>query len=309
MVEALDAAASTITIEARERPRTGPDRNRVTQHHAVLRAVRRCPGGWPRDRRERGWGAAEPPSCPSRPSRRTAGSECRSTPPGCLRRDAAESHAVRTSTPPVSAAIRRRGRFAVLRTPDPLVAVRRVAIDHWLGPPTRKHGDIDISTLRPNLPILLTALLPQMQPFAATGGHLLPLTEDIDDAVHNIRVRDSHCDRWVLQVNLEEGDETRWRYRRDPRVTLPWDRAVAPVRSPRPERLPHSCCGSRATPPSGRARPRHRPRHAVRATMVACGGEHRPPDVVMAARPSAGPPGRRALTPGATSSGTDIGWR
>ena len=106
------------------------------------------------------------------------------------------------------------------------------AIDHWLGATTRSHGDIDVSTLRPDLPALLGVLPSRMRPYGAAGGQLVPLADVIDDpAVHNIWVHDRHRDGWVLQINVEEGDEGLWRYRRDPRVTLPWDRAVAVVRS------------------------------------------------------------------------------
>ncbi|MGK5742717.1 nucleotidyltransferase domain-containing protein [Micromonospora sp. URMC 103] len=105
------------------------------------------------------------------------------------------------------------------------------AIDHWLETTSRHHGDIDVSTLRPALPALLDSMSARLRPFAAMNGHLLSLAEHLDDpALHNIWLRDEKRDRWVLQINLEDGDEAVWRYRRDPRITLPWSRAVAPVR-------------------------------------------------------------------------------
>lgn len=33
----------------------------------------------------------------------------------------------------------------------------------------------------------------------------------------------------MLQVNVEDGTPTRWLYRRDPRLQLPWDQAVLDV--------------------------------------------------------------------------------
>lgn len=103
------------------------------------------------------------------------------------------------------------------------------AIDHWLGRTTREHGDLDVSTLRPDLPRLLAAL-PRLEPLAAIAGHLHPLADRADDPeLRNIWLRDA--DRWVLQVNLEPGDDRQWRYRRDPRLTLPWDRAVVAVQA------------------------------------------------------------------------------
>jgi hypothetical protein len=106
------------------------------------------------------------------------------------------------------------------------------AIDHRLGATSRAHGDIDISTLRPALPALLAGLPAGLRPFAARNGHLLPLAEHLDDPeLHNIWVHDRGRDRFVLQINLEDGDDTVWRYRRDPRITLPWSRAVDLVRT------------------------------------------------------------------------------
>jgi Aminoglycoside-2''-adenylyltransferase len=105
------------------------------------------------------------------------------------------------------------------------------AIDHWLGITTRRHGDIDISTLRPDLPALLAHLPPQLRPYAAIDGQLVPLSDVEDPRLHNIWVLDVHRDRWILQINLEEGDQALWRYRRDTRITLPWDRAVGLVGS------------------------------------------------------------------------------
>ena len=139
------------------------------------------------------------------------------------------------------------------------------AVDHWSGRTTRRHGDIDVSTLRPDLPALLDRLPPHLRPFGALGGRLLPLAECVD-AVHNVWVRDG-C-RWVLQINLEEGDGTGWRYRRDPRITLPWDRAVALVR-----RLP---TGSPATQLLWKARyPRPRDEHDLDAALAALTADDR----------------------------------
>jgi hypothetical protein len=58
-------------------------------------------------------------------------------------------------------------------------------------------------------------------------GWFRPLAAHADDpSLRNVWVRDVSSDRWVLQINLEAGDSV-WRYRRDPRVTVPWDRAVS----------------------------------------------------------------------------------
>jgi hypothetical protein len=104
------------------------------------------------------------------------------------------------------------------------------AIDHWLGRTTRTHGDIDVSTLRSGVQQLLAVLPTGLEPVAAMSGELRRLADHVDDpALRNIWVRDG--EHWVLQINVEDGDERCWRYRRDPRITLPWDRAVADVRT------------------------------------------------------------------------------
>ncbi len=97
------------------------------------------------------------------------------------------------------------------------------AIDHWAGTVSRSHGDIDISTLGPALPALLGSLPGHLEPFAAMDGDLYPLALRLDDpGLHNIWFRDRRHGRWVLQLNIEAGDRAAWRYRRDPRIALPW---------------------------------------------------------------------------------------
>lgn len=104
------------------------------------------------------------------------------------------------------------------------------AIDHWVGRVTRAHADIDISALRPTLTAVLHVLPAHLEPFAAIQGRLHPLASRIDDpTLRNIWLRDETSGHWVLQVNLEDGDEEVWRYRREPRLTLPWAAAVRQV--------------------------------------------------------------------------------
>jgi hypothetical protein len=103
-------------------------------------------------------------------------------------------------------------------------------IDAWLGRATREHGDIDVSVLRADWPVLAAALPARLGPFAAVDGELSPLPGGpAPGAVHNIWIRDAGSGSWVLQVNLEEGDERVWRYRRDPSVSRAWSRAVESV--------------------------------------------------------------------------------
>jgi Aminoglycoside-2''-adenylyltransferase len=101
------------------------------------------------------------------------------------------------------------------------------AVDHWLGRATREHGDIDVSTLGPALPAVLRHLPGHLHAFAAVDGRLSPFASRADDPeVHNLWIQDGRTGRWVLQVNIEAGDQTAWRYRRAPRIALPWASAV-----------------------------------------------------------------------------------
>lgn len=104
------------------------------------------------------------------------------------------------------------------------------AIDHWLGRTTRPHGDIDVSVVRAEWARLIAELPSHLEPYAAIDGNLLALADWADSPrLRNIWLRDSRTDRWVLQVNIEEGDAA-WRYRRQPWIELSWHSAVRIVR-------------------------------------------------------------------------------
>lgn len=112
-----------------------------------------------------------------------------------------------------------------------------VALDHWLGTYTREHGNIDASTTIADLPQLLQDL---PAPFSAwaPGDGVLPWAEaDMDADLQPIRIHDDATGAWVLQVDVEDGTDRVWVYRRDPRLQLPWDRAVWPWVSSAPALL------------------------------------------------------------------------
>lgn len=105
------------------------------------------------------------------------------------------------------------------------------AIDHWLGRQTRDHGDTDVSVARSDWLMLVEHLPAHLEPHAAVDGELLPLAAwTTNPRLHNIWVRDTTTDRWVLQINIEEGSD-RWLYRRDPRVSASWEEAIRTIRS------------------------------------------------------------------------------
>src|SRR5690606_11180231 len=66
--------------------------------------------------------------------------------------------------------------------------------------------------------------------WVAIDGALVPFADapaDID--LQPVRIHDDEQGAWVLQVNVEDGAPRAWVYRRDPRLTLPWDRAVLDI--------------------------------------------------------------------------------
>ncbi|WP_341933398.1 hypothetical protein MRBLWO14_002412 [Microbacterium sp. LWO14-1.2] len=107
-----------------------------------------------------------------------------------------------------------------------------VALDRWVGREIRKRGDVDISVIRDDLPALVRALPDRFSAWAAIGDdcdHLLfrDVPEDAD--VHRVKILNDSSTEWVLQVNVEDGGERAWVYKRDPRLQLPWDRAVRDI--------------------------------------------------------------------------------
>jgi hypothetical protein len=98
-----------------------------------------------------------------------------------------------------------------------------VALDLFLGYESRPHSDIDVSVRRSDWDALAPHLAGRLDVHAASGGVLAPLREcPLTDAVHNLWAREHGGDAWRVQVNLEPGDDARWYYRRDRRVSRAW---------------------------------------------------------------------------------------
>lgn len=102
-----------------------------------------------------------------------------------------------------------------------------VALDLWLGEPIRPRENIDVSTTARDLTELIDALPLHLKAWASIEDELVALADaPVDADVQPLRVYDSERGAWVLQINLEDGIDRAWLYRRDPRLQLPWDRAV-----------------------------------------------------------------------------------
>jgi hypothetical protein len=118
-------------------------------------------------------------------------------------------------------------------------------LDMWLGRVTRAHSDIDVSVTRNTWHTLTAALRTELTFFRAESGWLSELHDGIQEPPVNTWCADS-TGRWCLQINLEAGDTAGWRYRRDERVTRPWDATIltvegVPVMAPEVQLLWKSC--------------------------------------------------------------------
>lgn len=105
-----------------------------------------------------------------------------------------------------------------------------VALDRWLGETIRQRPNIDVSTTSQDVVRLVEHLPTGLSTWVASGESLLPwasLDEDTD--LQPLWVHDDDAGNWVLRVNVEDGIDRAWLYRRDPRLQLPWDRAVLDI--------------------------------------------------------------------------------
>lgn len=105
-----------------------------------------------------------------------------------------------------------------------------VALDRWLGEPIRERRNIDVSVVRTELASLLAALPDRYDAWAVRDDELVPFAEVTgEDEVQPVLIRDTEQGVWVLRVNVEDGAPRAWVYKRDPRLQLPWDRAVLDI--------------------------------------------------------------------------------
>ena len=84
-----------------------------------------------------------------------------------------------------------------------------------------------MSVVRTDLVALIASLPDGYDVWAVRDEELVPYAEVSEtDEVQPVLVRDTERDAWVLRVNVEDGAPRAWVYKRDPRLQLPWDRAV-----------------------------------------------------------------------------------
>lgn len=104
------------------------------------------------------------------------------------------------------------------------------ALDAWHGAPIRDRENIDVSTVPASLPALIQALPDGYSAWATVGDELVAWDAVPEGAdIQPVLVRDDAAGAWVLQINVEDGAPRVWVYKRDPRLQLPWDRAVIDI--------------------------------------------------------------------------------
>ncbi|WP_105567379.1 hypothetical protein [Microbacterium halophytorum] len=106
------------------------------------------------------------------------------------------------------------------------------ALDRWLGRAIRPRPNVDASVVASDLAALVAGLPAGYSAWAPGEGEddVIPFAEAPEDAdVQPVLIRDDAEGAWVLQVNAEDGSPRAWVYKRDPRLNLPWDRAVIDI--------------------------------------------------------------------------------
>jgi hypothetical protein len=98
------------------------------------------------------------------------------------------------------------------------------ALELHAGRPLRPHADVDVALLRDDQLALRTHLA-GWDVRIAHAGKLEPWPDGqrVELSRHGLWARRRPDGPWELEVLLEEHDENAWRYRRDPRITVPLD--------------------------------------------------------------------------------------
>ena len=96
-----------------------------------------------------------------------------------------------------------------------------IAIDLFLGWETRPHEDVDIEMFREDRMVLFE-VFDGWDLHSVSEGRLTPWTGGaLPDHVFGIWGRPGPDHDWAVEVILADGDETTWRFRRDPAISMP----------------------------------------------------------------------------------------
>lgn len=101
------------------------------------------------------------------------------------------------------------------------------ALALWAGVPIRALGNIDISTTPADRDAVIGSFPKSYSAWTMFDGARIPWSDAPRDAdLGAIDVHDDVAGAWVLRINVEDGTDRAWVYRRDARLQLPWERAV-----------------------------------------------------------------------------------
>ncbi len=101
------------------------------------------------------------------------------------------------------------------------------AIDLFLGWETRSHADLDVEVFRPDRAVLFD-IFKGWDLHLVSKDQLSPWTDpgDIDDSVFGVWIRSTPDGPWLLEIMLADGDGDKWRFRRDPSITMFRERLI-----------------------------------------------------------------------------------
>ncbi|MBC2932608.1 hypothetical protein H7342_06245 [Nocardioides sp. zg-1228] len=99
------------------------------------------------------------------------------------------------------------------------------AIEVFTGVP-RPHGDLDPSIPRADVAALKRHLTGRLDVWQAAKGALRPMltpTDPLMESCGNLWLRPDGASPWEYDVILMDASSTTWTYKRDARITLPFD--------------------------------------------------------------------------------------
>ncbi len=101
-----------------------------------------------------------------------------------------------------------------------------VALELYAGRSWRSHADADAGLRRDQMQ-QVAAHMEAWELAVAAGGRLAPWDgAGLQDGQNNVWARRPGERVWRIDLTVGDGDDHRWIYRRDPRVTRPWAEAV-----------------------------------------------------------------------------------
>jgi hypothetical protein len=105
------------------------------------------------------------------------------------------------------------------------------AIDLFLGWETRSHADLDVEMFRSDKAVLFD-IFKGWDLHVVSKDQLRPWIdpEDIDDSVFGVWIRLTPDGPWQLEIMLADGDRNKWRFRRDPSITMSGARLIRMTR-------------------------------------------------------------------------------